>query len=250
MIKAIFWDVDGTLAETERDGHRVAFNEAFAALDVPWRWSEERYGELLDVAGGRERLMHDMQLQSRIDPRERHALAVCLHKVKNEFYAKIVASGRLRLREGVGELLEDCGRAGIRMGVVTTTSRANVEGLLRTHLGNDWESKFATVVCAEEAPMKKPHPQAYSLALEALQLHAHETVALEDAPAGIAAAQAAGVPVIVTRSHYFPAAPAQGVLAVGPSLGLGDGWRPIANPRTPRIALDQIIRWHAHSSWA
>jgi HAD superfamily hydrolase (TIGR01509 family) len=175
-------------------------------------------------------------------------LAGWLHKVKNEFYAKIVASGRLRLREGVGELLEDCGRAGIRMGIVTTTSRCNVEALLRTHLGNDWESRFATVVCAEGAPLKKPHPQAYLLALEALQLHSRETVAIEDAPAGIAAAQAAGIPVIVTRSHYFPEVPAQGALAVGSSLGLGDGWRPTADARSPRIGLDQIVRWHAHSS--
>jgi HAD superfamily hydrolase (TIGR01509 family) len=252
MFKAIFWDVDGTLAETERDGHLVAFNQAFEALDLPWRWSEERYGELLAVAGGCERLVHDMQAQKRapVDPSQRRALAERVHQVKNEFYARIVAGGRLPLREGVGELLKDCGRAGIPMGIVTTTSRSNVAALLRRHLGEDWESKFATVMCAEEAPIKKPHPQAYLKALEALRLEPHETVALEDAPAGIAAAQAAGVPVIVTRSHYFPAAPAQGAVAVGPSLGLCDGWRPTAHFRASRIGLSQIIRWHAHSPLA
>jgi HAD superfamily hydrolase (TIGR01509 family) len=253
MIKAILWDVDGTLAETERDGHLVAFNEAFEALGLPWRWSEERYGELLAVAGGRERLVHDMQAhqgRAPTDPHRRHALAERVHKVKNEFYARIVASGQVPLREGVGELLEECGRAGVRMGIVTTTSRSNVEALLRTHLGKDWESKFATVVCAREAPIKKPHPQAYLLALEALKLHPHESVAIEDAPAGVAAAQAAGIPVIVTHSHYFPATLAQGALAVGPSLGLCEGWRPTADADTSRIGLGQLIRWYAHSSWA
>lgn len=252
MIKAILWDVDGTLAETERDGHLVAFNEAFEALGLPWRWSEERYGELLAVAGGRERLVHDMQAHGRAptDPHQRHALAERVHKVKNEFYARIIASGQVPLREGVGELLEECGRAGVRMGIVTTTTRSNVEALLRTHLGKDWESKFATVVCAREAPIKKPHPQAYLLALEALKLHPHESVAIEDAPAGVAAAQAAGIPVIVTHSHYFPATPAQGALAVGPSLGLCEGWRPTAAADTSRIGLGQLIRWYAHSSWA
>jgi HAD superfamily hydrolase (TIGR01509 family) len=252
LIQSILWDVDGTLAETERDGHLIAFNQAFEALDVPWRWSEERYGELLAVAGGRERLIHDMQYQPRApaDPHEREVLAGRVHRYKNEFYATIVASGDLPLREGVRELLEDCERAGMRMGIVTTTSRANVEALLKTHLGKDWESKFAAIVCAEEAPRKKPDPQAYLLALEALQLRSHEAIAMEDAPAGVAAAQAAGVPVIVTRSHYFPAAKVQGALAIGPSLGRCSGWQPAAAARTTRIDLEQIIRWYAQSSWA
>ncbi|MDP9012905.1 MAG: HAD-IA family hydrolase [Pseudomonadota bacterium] len=252
MFKAVLWDVDGTLAETERDGHRVAFNEAFEALDVPWRWSEGHYGALLGVAGGRERLLHDMQARSLApaEAHERQELAARIHKTKNEIYARIVAGGRLRLREGVSELMEDCDRAGIRMGIVTTTSRCNVEALLRTHLGKDWESKFATVVCAEDAPTKKPHPQAYLLALEALQLHCRETVAIEDAPAGIAAAQAAGIPVIVTRSHYFSAEPVRGALAVGPSLGRCGGWQPTAYPGLPRIGLGQLTRWYAQSSSA
>ena len=252
MIKSILWDVDGTLAETERDGHLKAFNQAFEALGLPWRWSEQRYGELLAVAGGRERLLHDMQSQRPAlnDPQERQALAERVHHLKNELYARIVAGGELPLREGVRELLDDCERARVRLGIVTTTSRSNVEVLLKTHLGRDWESKFATVVCAEEAPRKKPHPQAYLLALDALKLRPHEAVALEDAPAGIAAAQAAGVPVIVTRSHFFAKPKSERALAAGPSLGRIAGWLPAADERATRIDLGQILRWHACSSWA
>jgi HAD superfamily hydrolase (TIGR01509 family) len=252
VLGAILWDVDGTLAETERDGHLVAFNQAFEALHIPWRWSEERYGELLAVAGGRERLMHDMQYQDRApaDPQERRRLAERVHRLKNEIYARIVASGELPLREGVRELLMDCERAGIRMGIVTTTSRSNVEALLKTHLGQGWESAFAAVVCAEKAPSKKPDPQAYLLALEALQLRSQEAVAMEDAPAGISATQAAGVPVIVTRSYYFPATESPGALAVGPSLGRTDGWSPTADAGSKRIDLKQISRWYAQSGWA
>ena len=250
MIKAILWDVDGTLAETERDGHLKAFNQAFEALALPWRWSELRYGELLAVAGGRERLLHDMQSQrpAPAHPRERQALAERVHRLKNELYARIVAGGELPLREGVRELLDDCQRACIRMGIVTTTSRSNVEVLLKTHLGKDWESKFAAVVSAREAPKKKPHSQAYLIALDALKLRPHEAVALEDAEAGIAAAKAAGVPVIVTRSHFFAQLEPEGALAVGPSLGQTPGWHPMADARATRIDLDQIIRWHAFSS--
>lgn len=247
MLKALLWDVDGTLAETERDGHLAAFNQTFEALGVPWRWSEERYGELLAVAGGRERLLHDMRCRASApaDPLECQALAERAHHLKNETYASIVASGKLQLREGVGELLEDCARSGLRMGIVTTTSRSNVETLLKRHLGTDWKSKFAAVVCAEEAPRKKPDPQAYLLALDALRLHPRETIAIEDAPVGVAAARAAGVPVIVTRSHYFPMSDVPHALAVGRSLGRRDGWQPAAEPDITRICLRQIIRWHS-----
>jgi HAD superfamily hydrolase (TIGR01509 family) len=252
MIKSILWDVDGTLAETERDGHLKAFNQAFEALGLPWRWSELRYGELLAVAGGRERLLHDMHSQrpAPTHPQARQALAEQIHHLKNELYARIVAGGELPLREGVRDLLDDCERARVRLGIVTTTSRSNVEVLLKTHLGKDWESKFATVVCAQEAPKKKPHPQAYLLALDALKLRPHEAVALEDAEAGVAAAQAAGVPVIVTRSHFFAQLKSQGALAVGPSLGRIAGWHPAADTLATRIGLDQIIRWHECSPWA
>jgi HAD superfamily hydrolase (TIGR01509 family) len=247
MIASILWDVDGTMAETERDGHLKAFNQAFEALSLPWRWSEQRYGELLAIAGGRERLLHDLEHQSRApeSPRQRRALVDRVHRLKNELYAHIVADGELPLREGVRELLNDCESARVRLGIVTTTSRSNVEVLLKTHLGEDWESKFAVTVCAREAPKKKPHPQAYLVALDALQLSPHEAVALEDSQAGVAAAQAAGVPVIVTRSHYFMAAESQGALAVGPSLGRVDGWHPAADARTTRIGLSQIVRWRA-----
>src|SRR6267378_3503823 len=105
MIKSILWDVDGTLAETERDGHLRAFNQAFETLGLPWRWSEPRYAELLAVAGGRERLLHDMQSQPQrpasTRPQERQALAERVHRLKNELYSRIVAGGELPLREGV-----------------------------------------------------------------------------------------------------------------------------------------------------
>jgi HAD superfamily hydrolase (TIGR01509 family) len=254
VIKAVLWDVDGTLAETERDGHRVAFNQAFAVADVPWRWSEQRYGELLTVTGGLERLLYDMQFQTRApaDPEERQALAARLHQLKNEAYVRIVGSGALPLREGVGALMEDCERAGVRMGIVTTTGRANVDGLLRIQLGQNWEAKFAVVVAADAAPKRKPDPQAYLLALAALRLQPREALAIEDSPAGIAAAHGAGLPVIVTRSYYFPVADHSGVvplgaLAAGPSLARSDGWQPQAVAGTTRIGLKQINHWYAQS---
>jgi HAD superfamily hydrolase (TIGR01509 family) len=246
MLRAILWDVDGTLAETERDGHLVAFNQAFEALGVPWRWSESRYGELLAVAGGRERLVHDLlsQPQAPTGDAQRAAFVDRIHRLKNELYARIVATGALPLRAGVAELFEECAAAGVRMAIVTTTSSANVAALLAARLGSDWRAKFAAVMCAEQAPRKKPDPQVYVLALQSLRLRPEETLAIEDSPAGVAAARTAQVSVVVARSSYFARVEVAGALAVGASLGSGAGWQPPATAPDQRIGLAQLSAWH------
>jgi HAD superfamily hydrolase (TIGR01509 family) len=244
---AVLFDVDGTLAETERDGHRVAFNQAFEAAGVAWRWDEAYYGELLAVAGGRERLLHDMARQATApaDETARQVLAAQLHRLKNECYARIVREGRLPLRPGIVELMADCERAAVVMGIATTTTGANVDALLGLNLGPAWRERFAVVASAEEAPRKKPDPQVYQLALSALGRSAHEVVAIEDSPAGIEAARRAGIAVIVTRSCYFPGTDSAAALAAGPSLAAAQGWHPTARPGSQRIDLEQIARWHA-----
>jgi len=247
VIGALLWDVDGTLAETERDGHLLAFNRAFEALGVPWCWGAAHYGELLAVAGGYERLLHDMaqRREAPAQPAARAALARRVHRLKNELYAGIVAAGELPLREGVAALLADCRTAGVPLGIATTSSAANVAALLGRHLGSAWRTQFAAVVCAEQAPRKKPDPQVYRCALAGLGVPAEAAVAIEDAPAGVAAARSAGVAVIVTHSHYFPQLHADGVLAAGPSLGSAAGWRPAA-AHAGRIDLAQINRWRGY----
>lgn len=248
MLAALLWDVDGTLAETERDGHRIAFNRAFEALGLPWRWDDARYGELLAVAGGFERLLADFASHADA-PRDDAAcreLAGRIHKLKNQYYAAIVAAGKLPLREGVAALIDDCSAAGLRMAITTTTSAANVAALLGAHLGRHWRDRFAAVVAAEDAPQKKPDPRVYQVALERLGLAPAQALAIEDSPAGVRAARAAGVPVIVTRSRYFATAPVDGALAVGPSLGSTRGWVPVpAGTAATRIDLATLRHWHA-----
>jgi len=251
VLRALLWDVDGTLAETERYGHLVAFNTAFAEAGLPYRWTAERYGELLRIAGGRERLEHDLALQpdGPKRPLELRHLAEQLHRAKNAAYERIVAAGAIPLRPGVIELLEDCAAAGLPMGIVTTTSGVNIDVLLRTRLGGDWRSRFAVVVGAEQAPLKKPDPQAYARALESLDLTARQAVAIEDAPAGVAAARAAGVPVVVQHSFFFPDIDDAGALAAGPSLAYGAGWRaPTDVAADTRISLDLLAAWHASAT--
>jgi HAD superfamily hydrolase (TIGR01509 family) len=220
QLRALLWDVDGTIAETEADGHRVAFNRAFEAHRLPWRWDLPTYGRLLDVTGGRERLLAFMRGRDDVPatPAAREALARALHATKNQAYADLIAQGGIAARPGVRRLMSACQAEGVAMSVVTTTSTVNVEALFTSLFGKAWRQRFAAVVCAEDAPVKKPDPQAYLLALQRLGVAPHEAFAIEDSPNGLAAARAAGIPCGIARSAYFADARFDGAIWVRDSL--------------------------------
>ena len=248
-LKALLWDVDGTVAETERDGHRVAFNRAFEACGLPWRWDEAHYGELLRITGGRERLLFDMNQRADAPAlAERDDVARAIHAKKNAFYAELVHSAGIPLRDGVLALMQQCRERGVKMGIATTTSRSNVDALMRKHLGPAWIEWFAVSVCGEDVQRKKPDPEVYRAALRALDVGPLEAVAIEDAPGGVAAARAADIPVVVTRSAYFVHAPIEGAIAIGPGLHDRHGWRPalrVAASEARGVDLDDIEAWRA-----
>jgi HAD superfamily hydrolase (TIGR01509 family) len=248
MLGALIWDLDGTLAETERDGHLVAFNEAFAARGLPWHWSDERYGELLHVTGGLERLLHDMA--SRPDAPagapEREALARELHAEKNRRYAAIVERGGISLRPGVLRLLREAIQHGVLLGLATTTSRVNADALLSTQLGAQWGELFAAVVCGEDAPRRKPDPQVYLRCLELLRLDPEDAIAIEDSANGLAAAGAAGIATLVTRSVFFARSSYEGALAVCDDLEHPAAPSPrLPDARPAHVDLARLREWHA-----
>lgn len=244
-LAAILWDVDGTLAETERDGHRVAFNLAFEKLALPWRWSIERYGELLHVAGGRERLIADLETQPGApdDPGEREALATEVHRLKNSYYADLVRERAISLRPGVAEMFDECESRGVPMGITTTTSRSNLDALMTVNLGPGWQARFAAIVNGEDVARKKPDPEVYEKAVTGMNVSRDKAVAVEDTPDGVAAARDAGVPVIVARSSYFSDVAIDGAIAIGPGLESRAGWVPRAAGDTGRVTLDDIANW-------
>jgi HAD superfamily hydrolase (TIGR01509 family) len=244
-LKALLWDVDGTLAETERDGHRMAFNRAFATMGLHWNWSEQRYGELLRVTGGRERLLADMAQRSDAPAHagEREALARELHRLKNQLYAEWVAAVQVPLRAGVREIIEEAASAGIRQAITTTTSRSNVAALLSANLGAEWQRYFAAVVCGEDVRHKKPDPEVFVQALTQLSLSPLQALALEDSPGGVAGARAAGVPVVVTRSSYFAQADIEDAIAIGPGLHTRQGWQPALAGAIGRVTLADLQAW-------
>jgi HAD superfamily hydrolase (TIGR01509 family) len=224
---AVLWDVDGTLAETERDGHRVAFNQAFAEAGLGWHWNAQQYGEWLSVTGGRERLLAYMAQRddAPTDAAQRDQLASRLHGRKNALYALRVAQGEVKARSGVLDLMQALASAGVLQGIVTTTSRVNVQALLHALLGPDWRARFALVLCGEDCQRKKPDPEIYQSALTQLGLPGQQVLAIEDARAGVLAARGAGLRVLWRPGEYdlgtLPADPQVRVLPADAGLDIG-----------------------------
>ena len=202
---ALLWDVDGTLAETELDGHRRAFNRAFRAAQLPWHWDRATYLELLRIGGGRERISAFLAMAEGQPPAPERVVA--LQAAKQQHYSQLVAAGELRLRPGVDRLMAAAAAAGMPQVIVTTSGHQAVAALL-TRLLPHRLPQLQRRICGEDVSRKKPDPEAYRRALDQLALPAERVLAIEDSANGVAAAHAAGVPVLVTRSASSAQEPA------------------------------------------
>lgn len=198
----LIFDVDGTLAETE-EVHRRAFNTAFARTGLDWRWEPATYKDLLRVTGGKERI-RAFDISRGGQPALLSSAEIeKLHLLKNTIYAQLVASGNCPFRPGIRALLTAARGRGQLLAIATTTSRDNIDALLRASLGEDWARTFAAIVAGDEVPRKKPAPDVYLKVLAQLQLPASQCLAIEDSGNGLAAALGAGIPVLISRSTYF-----------------------------------------------
>lgn len=277
-LRAILFDVDGTLADTEALGHRPAYNRAFRELGLQFRWGPKLYRKLLRQPGGRERLKHffqeyrpplgehDAEARANLD-----AWVSRVHELKSQYFKRYMRNGRIPLRAGIARIMREAREAGLQLAIVTNASRQTLKPVLRYSMGPQLAAEIAVVASGEEVRHKKPAPDLYRLAMSRLGVRPEECIALEDSEMGLKAAVAAGLPAVVTLNADTLAQDFSSASLVVSSLGepgaptriirgqlTGPPWvtletlRQIVDTRVPALpaatATMPLILAHAHAA--
>ena len=202
-LKAIIFDVDGTLANTE-ETHRLSFNSAFTEFGLDYQWSEQKYTELLSISGGKERILAYLKSKKHVNKTDMglRDFALRIHQRKSEIYREKLIAGHIGLRIGVSRLISEARQKGIKLAIATATSFANVKTLLENNLGEDALSLFEAIVTSDIVKDKKPSPVVYQFALAELGLTASDCIAIEDTTNGNRAACGSGIKSVIT-THAF-----------------------------------------------
>lgn len=220
MLKALIFDCDGVLVDTERDGHRVAFNRAFAARGLDVEWGVEEYHELLQVTGGKERIRHYFNQEGWPQGvEEQDSFVKELHKLKTDIFMEIIEAGELILRPGITSLVDEAIGAGIRLAVCSTSNERAVNLIIDRLLGQERKKRFPVILAGDVVTRKKPDPEIYLKCLQALKITSAEAVVIEDSRVGLMSAVAAGLACLVTVNGYTSGEDMSGADLVVTELG-------------------------------
>jgi beta-phosphoglucomutase-like phosphatase (HAD superfamily) len=220
-LEAIIFDVDGTLADTERHGHRIAFNRAFEQFNLDWSWDETLYGALLATTGGKERIksyLRDYRSGETVDD----DFIATLHQTKTRFYLEMLQTEGIPLRDGVRELITAAREANILLAIATTTTYENISNLLIQELGTESIHWFTPLAAGDIVPHKKPAPDIYHYVLEHSKLNPEHCIAIEDSYNGIQSSLGAGITTVITTNGYTEHEDFQGAALVVDKLGTHD----------------------------
>ena len=236
-MSALVFDCDGVLADTERDGHRLAFNQTFRELGIPLEWSEEEYGRKLQIAGGKERMASELTPEFcranglPTDPEGQTAMLGEWHRRKTAIYTEMVAAGRLPTRPGIRRVITEAQDAGWALGVASTSAEPSVLAILEQAVGPDRTARFDAVLAGDIVERKKPAPDIYLLALKRLGIPGSEVLVIEDSRNGLLAAVGAGLRCVMTVNAYTEEEANEEAILVVSSLGDpgGEPTRVIAN---------------------
>jgi len=241
-IKAIFFDQDGVIIDTEKDGHRVAFNEMFKEFGYDFQWDVDKYHELLKVSGGKERMrhyFHEEGIFPGLTEEEETDLLLKLHKRKTEIFVNLIESGKLPLRTGVKRLMQEALESGLIIGVCTTANIRSADAIARGMLH---DIKFEFVLAGDIVSKKKPDPEIYLLALEKTGLKPQECIVIEDSRNGVLSAKKAGMRIVATTNIYTENEDLSEADIVVTSLGDPDGKKGILKQGDEKLGFDGVLK--------
>jgi HAD superfamily hydrolase (TIGR01509 family) len=242
-LSAVLFDVDGTLADTERDGHRTAFNQAFKEFQLDWDWDIELYGDLLKITGGKERIRYYLEHHSPelLGRNNLDKWIASIHKVKTKYFLALLEKGKIPLRPGVERLIQQLRSKNIRIAIATTTTHENVTTLLRCSLGKEAPNWFDVIGAGDIVPRKKPSPDIYNWVLDQLGLPAQACIAIEDSGNGLQSAMAAGLKTVITYSEYTRLHDFNGAVMTLPNLeGTAELQSENSNPHEKRVDVETL----------
>ncbi len=248
-IKALIFDVDGTIADTE-ETHRQSFNAAFLEHGLSWDWSRGEYAELLRTSGGKERIaVYIASLRLEQQEQERLlGMVQLIHGSKTRIYGELIADGGAPLRPGVARLIGEARAAGVRLAIASTTTSANISALISAQFGAEAWNWFEAMACGDVVSNKKPAPDIYTRALGMLRLQARDCVAFEDSVNGLRSAKAAGLYTVVTPTVWSQGQDFSGTDLLLSSLGDPDAPLQAGEAKLaggPYLALARLHQLHA-----
>ena len=195
-LKGVYWDLDGTIANTELEAHLPAFNKAFKDLGINWHWDSNKYIKLLKINGGKNRIKFYSKL---IKGDLSDELIIEIHERKQFHYLEIIKKNCVKLKVGVNRLIYELYRKKVRQFIVTSSSRKQVD-LLLENLFNSF-NPFEFIISSDDVEFVKPDPLPYLKAVQLSGIKENNAIVFEDSNPGLKSSLAAKLPTIFIPSN-------------------------------------------------
>ena len=195
-LEGVYWDLDGTIANTELEAHLPAFNKSFKDLKIDWYWDENTYVDLLRINGGRNRISYYSNINnSKLTNKQ----IINIHKRKQFHYLNLIESGAVKLKTGVFRLINELMEQNVRQFIVTSSSKIQVNTLMDILFREI--KPFEFFITSEDVNLHKPDPLPYLKAINLSGINKNNSIVFEDSIPGVLSALSAKLPTICVKSN-------------------------------------------------